>query len=264
MNLSPKAQASLNQVIQKFQEGDWKQITQIAKIQLDPSMPASQWSFSNRIIAYAQAGELDCRGFRQWQAAQRQVKKGSRAAFILSPRVVKEIHEEGRQEKEVTQVVGFSTIPVFKSGDTQGEGELLEYSPVEFPPLYEVAQRLGIAVKYLPTPDDRLGDCNAVGTVIRLGAYSPAVFFHELAHAVHARIEGPLSKGKRARQETIAEFTAAVLMEMYGYSDHTGNAWHYIKKFAPDPLLAITSAMKTVEEILKVITNEAEGEASEK
>lgn len=263
MNLSPKAQASLHQVIQKFQEGDWEQITQIAKIRLDPSMPASKWSFSNRIIAFAQAGELDCRGFRQWQAAQRQVKKGSQAVFILSPRVIKEIREEGREEKEMTRVVGFSTIPVFKSGDTEGEGELPEYTPVEFPPLYEIAQRLEIAVKYLPTPEDRLGDCNAVGTIIRLGTYSSAVFFHELAHAVHARIEGPLSKGKRARQETIAEFTAAVLMEMYGHSDHTGNAWHYIKKFAPDPLMAITSAMKTVEEILTVLTNDEEGEGGE-
>ena len=78
-------------------------------------------------------------------------------------------------------------------------------------------------------------------------------FFHELAHAIHARIAGELKGAQTAEQETVAEFTAAVLMDLYGYSDHTGNAWQYISHNAKDPLIAISKAMGTTEKVLKVL-----------
>lgn len=264
MNLSPKAQASIERVIDKFKWGNLGLITDVVRIQLNESAPASKWSLSNRALAYFQAGEIDCRGFQQWRDAGRQVKKGSVAAYIVSPRMLKvrkdkhEVVEEDEERNEM-KLVGYTTIPVFGAGSTEGEGQIAEYAPKEFPPLFDVAKKLGVEVKYGPTPEDRLGDCNHIGTVIRLGTYGMAVFFHELAHAVHARIEGPLSgkHGKKERQEIIAEFIAAVLMDFYGY-DYSGSAWSYISKFAKDPLLAITTALKTVEQILEVIERAAE------
>ena len=87
------------------------------------------------------------------------------------------------------------------------------------------------------------------GSEITLGTHDPEVFFHELAHAAHARIDG-LRPGQHTDQETIAEFTAAVLMALYGLGDRTGNAWRYIQSYSKDPLTAIQRALSTVEKVL--------------
>ena len=63
-----------------------------------------------------------------------------------------------------------------------------------------------------------------------------------LAHAAHAKLEGKLQGGQDAGQETVAEFTAAVLMHLYGLGDRTGNCWKYIQYYASDPLQAIVKA----------------------
>ena len=79
MQLSTKAQASINKVIERFKSGDLSPISSVVRIKLDPSAPAKNWSLSNKILAFTQAEELDCRGFRQWQNIGRQIKKGSSA-----------------------------------------------------------------------------------------------------------------------------------------------------------------------------------------
>ena len=96
MKLSDKAQAALDRVVQQFQSGDLSPIVQVVRLQLPADCPASHWSLGNRVLAYAQSGSLDCRGYRQWQAAGRQVQKGSRAAFILAPHLVT---TPGRRER---------------------------------------------------------------------------------------------------------------------------------------------------------------------
>ncbi|MCA9373356.1 hypothetical protein KC921_04650, partial [Candidatus Woesebacteria bacterium] len=79
MQLLEKAQASIDKVIAKFQAGDLSAITRVARIQLDQAAPVNNWSLSNKVLAFMQADELDCRGFRQWKAVGREVKKGSTA-----------------------------------------------------------------------------------------------------------------------------------------------------------------------------------------
>lgn len=127
------------------------------------------------------------------------------------------------------------------------------------PPLANIAKDLGIKVDYVPTTSDRLGDCRIDGSKIRLGSQDPSIFFHELAHAIHARIDGGLKGGQQQGQETIAEFTATVLMDFYGIRDHSGNAWKYISQYAKDPLEAITKALVTVEQVLAVLLNATNG-----
>ena len=80
MKLSPKAQAALDRVVNTFKRGDLSPITEVVRLRLGSDAPASRWTFSNQVLAYAQTGELDCRGYRQWQQVGRQVKKGARAA----------------------------------------------------------------------------------------------------------------------------------------------------------------------------------------
>jgi len=252
MKLSAKAQKSLDRVVEKFKTGDISAISKIARIQLDPNAPAIKWSLSNKVLSIMQAGELDCRGFRQWENVGRRIKKGSSAVYILRPVIVKNKVEDENETEEM-QCIGFAAVPVFAASCTEGEKDLLGYQPKELPELVKVAQKFNISVQYLPTLPDRLGDCSKDGNQIRLGTHSPSVFFHELAHAIHARIEGELKGGQTTKQETIAEFTAAVLMDVYGYPDHSGNAWNYISHYAKDPIISITKAMGTVEKVLQVL-----------
>lgn len=250
MKLSLKAQESLSKVIKQFKTGDLSPISKVARIRLDESAPARKWSLSNKILAFMQAGELDCRGFVQWQKLDRQVKKGSQAVYIFRPHTITKKNED--EEKEAI-CIGFSTVPVFPASSTEGETSLPGYLPEELPPLLEIAQKFGIDVNYVPVTPDKLGDCKIDGSSIRLGSHDTRVLFHELTHAIHSRIDGGLKAGQQVDQETVAEFTTAVLMDFYGLGDHTGNAWKYINQYADDPIIAITKALGTVEKVLQVI-----------
>lgn len=251
MQLLEKAQASIDKVIAKFQAGDLSAITRVARIQLDQAAPVNNWSLSNKVLAFMQADELDCRGFRQWQAVGRQVKKGSTAVYIVRPHTIKQTKETETEDKTIC--VGFSVVPVFAASSTEGDSVLPAYVPAELPPLADLAQKFQINVEYVPVNPAALGDCNTEGSKIRLGSQDTRVFFHELTHAIHAKIEGGLKGGQHTNQETIAEFSTAVLMDFYGLGDHTGNAWKYISQYADEPLLAITRAMGTVEKIMEVL-----------
>ena len=249
MKLSDKAQASINKVIKRFKSGDLSSISSVVRIELDQFAPARKWSLSKKILAFTQAEELDCRGFRQWQNMGGQVRKGSSAVYIFRPHTIKNTTKD---EKE-NICVGFSPVAVFPASCTSGDEELPGYKPAELPPLTEVAQKFGIAVSYVPVTPEKLGDCKADGSKIRLGSHNPRIFFHELSHAIHARIKGKLTGGQQVNQETIAEFTTAVLMDFYGLGDHTGNAWEYISQYADDPIVAITKALGTVEKVLATL-----------
>lgn len=256
MQLSDKAQESLKKVIAAFESGDLSPVTQIIKIRrhIDDTMPAHNWSLSNQLIAFIQSGgELDCRGLLQWEAVGRKVRKGGRAVFILAPHVAKVEDKITGEEKLVA--TGFHATPVFPKHMTEGKDlPTFDYAPANLPPLYDVAQRLGVSVDY--------GVTNGVGGWydptrhhIHLGTQDAAVFFHELAHAAHDRVESLLNRNgddATVEEETIAEFTAAVLSNLYGYN-HTGNAWRYISHYAKDPLTAIFKAMSTIEKVLAVI-----------
>lgn len=251
MKLSAKAQASINKVIEKFQTGDLSTVTKIARIQVASDAPVSKWSLSNKVLAFLQSDELDCRGYKQWQKEGRTVKKGSKAVYILRPKLAKIEHENEEETKKIC--VGFALIPVFAASCTEGDKLVSTYVPVEYPPLLDVAQKFGLAVEYAPISPDKLGDCQTDGSKIRLGTHDSAVFFHELAHAIHARIDGELKQGQNKTQETVAEFTSAVLMDLYGVGDSSGKAWSYISHYSDDPLIAITKAMGIVEKVLAIL-----------
>jgi antirestriction protein ArdC len=248
MKLSAKAQKALDTVIARFKSGDLTPIVDIARIRRTDDAPAASWTFTNQVLAYAQTNSLDCRGYRQWQQAGRQVKRGSLAAFIFAPRTVTKENDDGTQERKLA---GFLTIPVFPYQATEGDAETaITYEPRERPYLRDLAERLNIEIRYTPMLD-ALGSCNTTGSRITLGTEDVKTFFHELAHAIHARINGgELKGGQHEDQETVAEFTATVLMEMYGLGDRSGNAWEYIQSYADNPITAITKALSTIEKVL--------------
>ena len=253
MKLSDKAQASINKVIEQFKSGDLSPISTVARIKVDPSAPVYKWSLSNKVLAFVQAGELDCRGFRQWQEVGRSVRKGSKAVYIFRPHTIKVKEEDSGEDLQKSVCVGFSAIPVFAASSTEGDDLSSNYQPQELPPLYHLANRFGIAVSFVPVIPDKLGDAKIDGTSVRIGTHDESVFFHELGHDIHAKIDGDLKGGQQTDQETVAEFTSAVLMDFYGIRDNSGNAWQYISQYSKEPLLAITKALGTVEKVLAVL-----------
>lgn len=233
--------------------------------------PSDQWSLGNRLIMLA-AGTEDARGYQQWREAGRQVKKGAKAFYILAPvtkKVVQKVVDpetgEERQEEKVV-IVGFRTVPVFRYEDTEGKPlPQPDYTPPELPPLYDLAQRFGVTVKYLPFSGKALGSYRPAQAQILLRSHDVDVFFHELAHAVHNTIR-PLKNGQHQDQEIVAETVACVLCELYGAKGYIWHGWEYIKQYAgQDPRKALKAIMKVlaeVEEVLKRIFEAAETSAS--
>lgn len=250
MKLSAKAQASLDKVVARFQEGDLSPLVQASIIPLADDAPARKWSYSNRVLAFAQSNCLDCRGYRQWQKAGRQVQKGERASFILVPRLVKG-EKDGEDKMELR---GFLTAAVF--GYSQTDGEDIDYEPKSPPPLAEVAERMGVSIAFSPFAGSALGSINPDGTQVTLSSHDVKTWFHELGHAVHSKLNGKLKGGQDEHQEAVAELASAVLMELYGYGDISGNCWKYVSGYSTDPLKAIMGAAQDVEQILAVIMEE--------
>jgi len=255
MKISEKAQAAFDKVIEQFKSGDLSPVVRIARLPKGEQVPWDKWSYTNRISTYLMTGSTDLRGYKQWRKVGRQVQKGASAAYILVPLLTKYTVEDGDgNEVEKFKMRGFRTVAVFAVEDTEGDPlPDRNQTPSEPPPLTDLAESLGIEIEYSGR-GQALGSCTVDGKLIRLATHEQEVFWHELGHAMHARIEGGnLRGGNRNEQETVAEFTAAVLAAMYG-QDISGNAWQYIRGYNPDdPMAAITGAMGTVERIVEHI-----------
>jgi hypothetical protein len=221
-----------------------------------PDIPSARWSIYNRILMYL-AGSIDARGFRQWQAVKRHVKKGSKAFYILVPRIIKK-EDEGGEEAEI--LAGFITGPVFRVEDT--EGMPLSYEKIKLPdlPLLEKAREWGILVKAVPGNYHYEGYFSQNQMEIGLASKEETVFFHELAHAAHMRIRGKLKKGQCWKQEIIAELSAAALCQIVGKNTKfLGNNYkyieHYAKKAGTSPIRACFDVIGEVEQVLGLILN---------
>jgi hypothetical protein len=112
-------------------------------------------------------------------------------------------------------------------GPLSSQGDIARIiQPANLPPLHEVTQAWIVQIDYVPFKGDAYGSYQNSSKTIRLATHEEKVFFHELAHAAHAGIE--TLKGRQdPRQETIAEFTACDLIQVYGLRDSTGCTWEY-------------------------------------
>lgn len=205
--------------------------------------PSAAWSLGNQLLMIA-AGTNDARGFRQWQAASRQVKKGARAFRILGPIAARKsrshdtnaTEEEGPSRKDEARVIvtGFKALPVFRLEDTDGEPvEVPDYAPITLPPLADVAERLGVTVRYAPRLGGYLGFYSLARKDITLCSYDERIFFHELAHAAHDHTTGgKLKGGQDSHQEIVAETAAATLCHMHGLVGYLAHSRDYIDRYA--------------------------------
>jgi hypothetical protein len=220
---------TVNRIITLFEQGDIPQAIAFSLFPI-PKIPSTSWSMMNRLLMFFSATQ-DARGFRQWKQVKRYVKKGSKAFHILVPCITTVVDEETEEERKILK--GFTCAPVFRFEDT--DGEPLDYEQIKVPdfPLIERAQEWGISVKAIPGRYSYWGYFSQTRNEIALATPEETVFFHELAHAAHARLLGTLKPGQHWAQEIVAELSAVALSRLVGKTTSSlGNSYRYIADHA--------------------------------
>jgi hypothetical protein len=147
------ASKAANQILAAFENGNLPQAIAYSTFTPPANIPAFRWTARNRALAFLQMTG-DARGYQQWKEAGRNVKKGSKAIYILGPVMKKsnqvieiENPETGEIQTDNMKCVGYHSIPVFRMEDT--EGEPLQYAQLDTKtlPLADVAERWGLEIK---------------------------------------------------------------------------------------------------------------------
>jgi len=255
--MSNRIKHVLDEIIDKFENGDIPKAVAITTFPMEDK-PSSRWSFLNRLIMILQE-TTDARGFRQWQQVGRSVKGGSKAFYILVPRITKIETEKGEEEKIIS---GFMAKPVFRYEDTAGK-PIKAKEPPKLPelPLIDKAKEWGLTVRSIPGNYSYYGYFNRTNAEIALATKEESIFFHELAHAAHSKVQKAFKDTASWTKEIVAELTAAALCNIVGKtSKHLGNSYRYIKHYAKkgnlSPIKACLKVLKDVESTLKLILSQ--------
>jgi hypothetical protein len=226
--------------------------------------PAANWSLGNQILMLL-GGTADARGFSQWKEVGRHVSKGAKAIYILAPLTRKRTETDKTTGEESTRVFvsGFKAIPVFRVEDTEGFSVTpVDYHPLQTPPLIEVAEALGVSVRYAPSAGRFRGYYCPGTDSIMLVTHDAVTFFHELAHAAHKRVlearGASLKNGQDKGQEIVAETVAAVLCRLYDLDGYLAHSAEYIRSYGGDnPAKAAMRVLGDVSKVLTLILDEA-------
>lgn len=223
--------------------------------------PSSRWSLGNRILMLM-AGTSDARGYRQWEVVGRSVKRGAKSIAIFAP-LTKTV-EDASSGKTKTIIFGFRPIPVFRIEDTEGEPlpDEIASTPATYPPFYEVAERMGIEVKWSPIDENAYGYFSVLNNKITLHSQDAFIYFHELAHAVHNTFVSLMTIDIN-HAEIVADVTAAVLCQMQGISGYQAQTYEYVSRYCKDKapqavLRAVMGALAEVEEVVDKIIDVAQ------
>lgn len=257
------SEKAMSEVIQKFKEGDsFGYIEKGQKFRVPEVFPSANYSLRNKVLLYTQKDSLVAGTYNFWKKNGRYVDGSGKQAYIYAPMkkaYTKEVEKEDGtvEEEKKYYLYGFRLIPVYPIEATKinenFDGEPIEepdLAPSELPPLVDIAEKLELDVNWKPVPFDRWADYWKRGKRINMGTDSPKTFFHELSHALHARVDSKFDERDKSYKEVVAEFCAAVMMRMYLGEDSTGNAWDYIKHFATDPMEAVGEALYQIESVL--------------
>ena len=193
-----------------------------------PDGPSARWSRFNKLLMRLQ-GTNDARGYRQWEAVGRRVKKGSKAIHILAPRYIYVTDKKTDEQKKI--ISGFIGIPVFRVEDTEGR-RLPEYVPDNEPnpDLFKLVEKRGIKIEWRNTDHGEGGFVNPRKNQLVLCSEDFGVLAHELIH-LYDSDTNKLKPGQDPIQETVAELGACVLGQVYGH-DMKGMAYDYIANYA--------------------------------
>lgn len=260
---------AINKLMEMFRSGDFPAKTAYTIIRRHSGdiRPSDNWSLGNRLLMLANGTDMAA-GFKQWQLLNRRVKIGAKAFYIAVPIIkpVKQLEGMAESDKPLPLVVGFRFSPVFKVEDTVPidgkELPLCDYTPPLLPPLFDVAEKLGIKVSYQPFNGHALGSYSSSTLQIKLSAQDAFVYFHELAHHIDNQIEA-IRPGRLAVAEIVAEMSASTLSALQGITGYESSAYNYICYYAKDKKLeavlqAIMSVAARVEQIVTIVLEAAE------
>ena len=202
---------------------------------------------------------MDARGFRQWQQVGRSVKGGSKAFYIMVPRMTWRETEQGDEEQIVS---GFMAKPVFRYEDTAGK-PIQSQTTTRTPgsAAHRKGQRMGNLGQSDTWQLQLLRIFLQTNAEIALATKEESVFFHELAHAAHSKVQTSTGKRPLWSKEIVAELSAAALCRIVGKtSKHLGNSYRYIKHYAKkgnlSPIKACLKVLQDVESTLKLILSQ--------
>lgn len=246
---------SVDVLLEMFKAQTFAEQLALTFIKREVEIPSDNWSLLNRLIMRIIGGTMDARTYIQWQKVGHKVKKGAKAFNIIAP-ITKKIKsvEDGEEEEKII-IVGYKRLPVFAIENTVGAPLYTEnYKPEKTPPFLDVAEKMGIDVKWKPIHMAAYGYYLPKDNSITLCSQDYVVYFHELAHAVHSKIENDWNKDN-GRCEIIAEFSAVVLAEMSGINGYEFQAYEYIKNYTDgkdckSTLKAIADVLNTVEKVV--------------
>jgi len=216
-------------------------------------VPCRAWSWGNQLLA-ALAGTVDARGYRQWQAVGRHVKKGASAFYILVPclRKIAETDEATGEAAERRILYGFKSAAVFALEDTEGcevAGPMAETADwIQSLPLREVAESWGLTIGTYDGKRARFLGYYRPGSGIALGVRNLATWTHELTHAADDRLTH--LTGAKPTREVVAELGGATLLECLGQDTEAdrGGAWEYVQRQVKDTK---TSPLQVCQQVLK-------------
>jgi len=264
-----RVQAATDELLRLFESGSLPEAVARTWIRAQANdRPSAQWSLGNQLLMWL-AGTEDARGFRQWEAVGRRVRKGAKAFYILGPvthwiEILMTAEDGTTGPVRVPRVVGFRAIPVFRLEDTEGEPVVYpDYTPLVRPPLEEVARAWGYTVTYGPGDGQCFGWTNPEAKVIHLMTHEPGTFWHELGHAADARTH-ILRGGQQPDEEVVAETVAAVLAICFGQdAQRLGYTRRYIEGYAAQakktPVAAIMTLLNRIHQALTEIWTTAQG-----
>ena len=221
---SEKATELLKNIVAVFSQTKFPNICAKAMINA-PEIPSSAWSLGNQILMLL-SETTDARGYRQWAKVYRNVKKGSKAIYILVPMQKKITDKKTDEDKMMT--IGFKGMPVFRYEDTEGM-QLKKYNPKVLPPLFHLAEKNGIDIRWKNSDNGEYASIDVNSNKMTLSTEAPDTFLHELVHWYDNK-DVKLKPGQDPEQETVAHLGACVLAKMYGY-DVERYTWNYIARY---------------------------------
>ncbi len=282
VELTAKQEKATQHVVEAFRDG-----SVAGKIALacfpNPNILSDNWTLRNRILGFLTTGcrTMDVRSVAQWRRVGRRLKKGAVGGYILKPlkrSFFVDVKDEatGKMKKERrSYIYGFKAITKFCADDTEGaplDYEKDHHLPDNLP-LLAVAEKWGIKVNATWICGGARGSYAIDGSEIQIGVeaqHAPKVFFHELAHASHARLMKKWGKkmtgGQDPLQEITAELSAEILRRVLDpegeiYPDTSGNSLEYVQIYARaggmDLNAALVKVLGEVSQVVNLILTEA-------
>jgi hypothetical protein len=263
-----QAEQAAQRILSAFQAGNLPKALAPIFICRRDNVPCRQWSWSNQLLA-ALMGYSDARGFRQWQAVGRCVKKGEKGFPIMVPMISKRESTDAQtgEKREAKFLRGFSHTTVFGYQQTEGAelpGNAENTAFIDGLPLIDLARSWDLNVETYTGRADRAHGWYRHGRAIALGVENLSTWSHELLHAADDRLGTLVERGQHWRSEVVAELGGAILLEMLGLPEAAdrGGCWSYVSAYARDgglePVTACQRVLKRTCDAVALILDTAE------